>query len=290
MPSKKIWALAFLIWLILPISMANPQTIPMVFEMPISNQFSGGFGEWQRKAHVAIVIDDFGQRNATGDNEILSLSIPITCAIMPNLENTQKHAVKAKEQGHQVIVHLPMEPINGKRSWLGPGAITMQLSEDEIKSVVSGDFKSVPYAVGFNNHMGSAVTSSAKIMRTVLQVAQERNFFVLDSRTTLKSKIPSLSKELGIAFVERDVFLDNVKNKDYVKKQLYKLSQEALKKGTAVGIGHVGLGGNITARALKEMIPQMKEMGIEFVYLSDIAYNKKSSEWKARDKVSSIDH
>lgn len=271
---NNFWILIVLLWLLLPVPAASPQTVPEVStgagESSASNQVS--VGRLWEKARVAIVIDDFGQRNATGANEIFSLGIPVTCAIMPNMENTQNHAEEAAKRGHQVIVHLSLEPVKGRKSWLGPGAITMKLTEEEIKSLASEDFDSVPHAVGFNNHMGSAATSSDRIMRPILQVAQERNFFVLDSKTIGNSRIPSVSKELGIPCVERDVFLDNMKNLNYVKKQLYELSQKALKNGKAIGIGHVGGGGKVTAQALKEMIPQMKEMGIEFVFLSEIVY------------------
>jgi polysaccharide deacetylase 2 family uncharacterized protein YibQ len=117
--------------------------------------------------------------------------------------------------------------------------------------------------------MGSAVTANNRIMRAILQVALEKEFFVLDSRTTDKTRIPALSDELGITCVNRTIFLDEVKNLHHAKKQLLKLGQEALKTGKAVGIGHVGQGGKITARALQDV---MEEMGIEFVYLSEMAY------------------
>ncbi|MHB8918304.1 MAG: divergent polysaccharide deacetylase family protein [Desulfocucumaceae bacterium] len=225
-----------------------------------------------KKVQVAIVIDDFGQYNTDGVKEILSLDIPVTCAVMPNLENTRCQAEEVARLGQEVIVHLPLEPLRGKKTWLGPGSITTDMSEEVIKYLVRNDFAAVPYAVGFNNHMGSAVTASDKTMKAILQVALEKEFFVLDSRTTEKTKIPALSDELGITCLNRNVFLDEEKNLDHVKKQLLKLSGEALIRGKAVGIGHVGQGGKITARALKEMIPQMEEMGIEFVYLSEMAY------------------
>lgn len=168
---------------------------------------------------------------------------------------------RAKETG-QALAQLGLGQENIRFLGYPDGGLTL----------ASEDFDSVPHAVGFNNHMGSAATSSDRIMRPILQVAQERNFFVLDSKTIGNSRIPFVSKELGIPCVERDVFLDNMKNLNYVKKQLYGLSQKALKNGKAIGIGHVGGGGKVTAQALKEMIPQMKEMGIEFVFLSEIVY------------------
>ncbi|MHB8157122.1 MAG: divergent polysaccharide deacetylase family protein, partial [Desulfocucumaceae bacterium] len=238
---------------------------------PVCSKIPGGTREG-KKAQVAIVIDDFGQFNSEGVKEILSLDIPVTCAVMPNLENTLSQAEEAAGKGHEVIVHLPMEPVRGNPRWLGPGAITMGMTEGEVKDRVRKDFEGVPHAVGFNNHMGSAVSASDKTMRAILQVASEKEFFVLDSKTTSKTKIPALSGELGIACISRDIFLDDIKRPDSLKKQLNKLSQEALKKGKAVAIGHVGKGGRVTAQALKEMVPQMEEMGIEFVYLSEMAY------------------
>ncbi len=245
---------------------------PSKGESILSDHMPGGKRTVPGKARVAIVIDDFGQYNSEGVSEMLSLGIPITCAVMPNLENTVKHAEEAAGKGHQIIVHLPLEPVRGKKKWLGPGSITTGMPDREIKKMVSMDFESVPHAVGFNNHMGSAVTADERAMRLILQVAQEKNFFVLDSRTTEKTLIPSLCQELGITCISRDIFLDDLKSPDFTRKQLLKLGREALKKGRAVGIGHVGRGGRITARALEEMIPGMEEMGIEFVHLSEIAY------------------
>jgi|GEM_PF-2711878 len=243
------------------------------------NSFSNSKPNQDKKARVAIVIDDFGQHNTDGVKDIISLGIPITCAIMPNMENTRGHAEEAARKGHQVIVHLPLEPINGKKSWLGPGAITMNLQENEITNRVRNDFASVPHAVGFNNHMGSAVTVSDKMMRPILQVARENGFFVLDSRTNDKSVIPVLSDELGIAWAQRDIFLDNVKSPGHVDKQFDILARKALENGKAVAIGHVGQGGNVTARLLKEKIPQLQKQGIEFVYLSEIVNTNIVDKW-----------
>ena len=272
MLSKKLFLILLLPLLALSIMVAIVQTYSVLSSADTlsgSKNTSGGIRK-ASKAWVAVVIDDFGQHNNTGVKEIFDLDIPVTCAVMPNLENTRRHAEEAASRGHQVIVHLPMEPLNGKKSWLGPGAITTNLTDKEIKSLAKKDFEGVPHAVGFNNHMGSAVTVNDRIMRLILQVALEKNFFVLDSGTNGKSIIPSLSQEMGIAWTRRDVFLDNEKSLPYVKKQLNELSQKAIKNEKAVGIGHVGQGGKVTSRALEEMIPQMKEMGIKFVYLSDI--------------------
>ncbi|ATW24776.1 divergent polysaccharide deacetylase family protein [Candidatus Formimonas warabiya] len=223
-----------------------------------------------KKAKVAIVIDDFGQSNTEGTKEMFSLNRPLTVAIMPNVEFSISSAETAHQLGHEVIVHLPMEPKKGQASWLGPGAITCQMTPEEIKKKASEDFASVPFAVGFNNHMGSLICAKEDLIRPVLEAAKEKHFFVLDSRTGEDSQVAVQAKYLGIPCIDRDVFLDNVKSVPYIKNQLNLLAEKALDKRSAVAIGHVGQGGRKTAQALREMIPVLEEKGIEFVYLSEL--------------------
>ena len=52
--------------------------------------------------------------------------------IMPFLPSTKQDAIAAHKKGHEVIIHMPMEPIRGKKEWLGPKAITTDLSDEEI--------------------------------------------------------------------------------------------------------------------------------------------------------------
>lgn len=222
------------------------------------------------KALVALVIDDFGQSNITGVEEMLALDRPFTLAVMPNLEFTEQHAREGARLGHEVIVHLPMQPVKGKASWLGPGAITCDMTTEEVIEQVRRDFTQVPGARGFNNHMGSLITSREDLVRPILEVAREMDFFVLDSKTTAESKIIPLARSMGIPYAQRDIFLDEEKSIAHVQAQLERLTDVALTNGCAVGIGHVGLGGEQTARAIKAMIPVMEARGIEFVYLSQV--------------------
>ena len=223
-----------------------------------------------KKAKVALVIDDFGQSNKEGVKEMMSINRPLTFAVMPNLENTYSEAVQAKEKGYEIIVHLPMQPVKGKASWMGPGGISPNMKPGEIRKQVLQDFEQVPNSVGFNNHMGSLITSEEELMLPILEVAKEKGFFVLDSRTSENSKVISLAKSMGIPCTRRDVFLDDIKSLEHMKKQLNALAKQALVKGSAVGIGHVGQGGKKMAQAISDLIPVMEAQGIEFVYISNL--------------------
>ena len=127
---------------------------------------------------VAIVIDDFGN-NMEGTAEMLKLPISITVAVMPFLPSTKQDAQLAHDRGLEVILHLPLEPIRGKKSWLGPGAITTDLTSDEIHKRIIAAIDDVPYAIGINNHLGSKATADERVMKILIDICKERNFVSL---------------------------------------------------------------------------------------------------------------
>ncbi len=97
----------------------------------------------QHQKMVAVIIDDLGN-NMKGTEQILNLPIKITVAVMPFLPSTKQDAIEAHKRGHDVIVHLPMEPKQGRPEWLGPGAIKANMSDEEVRAKVTAAIKEVP--------------------------------------------------------------------------------------------------------------------------------------------------
>ena len=217
---------------------------------------------------LAIVIDDFGN-GMNGTADMLELPVKFTIAVMPFMPTTKQDAELAHKRGHDVIVHMPMEPNKGKREWLGPGAITTDLSDAEVRKRVEDAIKDVPYAIGMNNHMGSKVTADERVMRIVLSVVREHGMFFLDSRTTPKTVIPKLADELGVPRLGNDVFLDDVYTVQHISKQVGIVSRRLNEEVSCVAIGHVGPPGKKTAAVLKDSIPLLKRQA-QFVRLSEL--------------------
>lgn len=216
------------------------------------------------KKQAAIVIDDFGN-DMLGTKEMLALPIPFTIAVMPFLPTTKRDAELAHASGRDVIVHLPMEPVRGKKSWLGPGAITIDLSNDEVRSRVIAAVDDVPHAIGINNHMGSKVTADERIMRIVLEVCKERGLFILDSRTSPRSVFGKLAKEMGVKTAENNLFFDDVYTTRHIAKQMTKFQEHLRAHETCIAIGHVGMPGQKTAEVIKQAIPALRKEHVEFV-------------------------
>ncbi|MCU6709522.1 divergent polysaccharide deacetylase family protein [Paenibacillus sp. J5C_2022] len=222
----------------------------------------------ERPRTVAVVIDDFGN-GMTGTEEMLKLPVHFTVAVMPFMPTTKQDAEEAYRLGHDVIVHMPMEPNKGKKSWLGPGALTTDLSDEEVRKRVEEAITNVPHAIGMNNHMGSKVTADERMMRIILTVCKERGLFFLDSRTTSKTVVPKIAEEVGVPLLSNDVFLDDVYTEQHITKQVSQLNKLLHTKANCITIGHVGPPGKKTAAVLKQSIPRMQS-DAQFVKLSDM--------------------
>ncbi|WP_037465925.1 divergent polysaccharide deacetylase family protein [Shimazuella kribbensis] len=222
---------------------------------------------------VSIIIDDMGN-GLKGTEEIFSIHAPLTVAIMPLLRTSKQDALRAEKAGFEVLLHLPMEFFHGKKEWLGPGAITTDMSTEEIKKQVRMDLDSVPGAKGINNHMGSKATSDEKVMRAVMEVVKERHLFFVDSATSSDSKVSKVAKEMGVPFTKRDIFLDNQNSRKAIERQLNRLLNEGIGKGKSIGIGHVGLQGMNTSQAIISFLPKIKKAGVEVVPVSRMVVKK----------------
>ncbi|WP_462411783.1 divergent polysaccharide deacetylase family protein [Neobacillus sp. Marseille-QA0830] len=218
---------------------------------------------------AAIIIDDFGG-GVGGVRDFLEGSIPITAAVMPFTENSKKHAEWAHKNGIEVMVHLPMEPKHGKKSWLGPKPITVNLPTDEVKQRVYEAIKSVPYAVGLNNHMGSRAVENERIVRSIVEIAKEKNFYIIDSGTSPNSKFPEIAEELGVPLLKRDVFLDDISSSAYVSKQMTRLAKTTEIKGTGIAIGHVGVTGKVCSVGVFQSLKEFEKRHIKIVPVSEL--------------------
>lgn len=222
----------------------------------------------KKQKKVAVIIDDFGNGQG-GTEEMLSLPIKLTVAIMPFLPTTQTDAESAHQKGYDVIVHMPMEPKHGNPKWLGPGAITSNMSNEEVRRKVEEAIDNVPYAIGMNNHMGSKITGDERIMSIVLQVCRERGLFFVDSKTNYHSVVGKLAASMGMPPVANHIFLDDSHTVSHIAKQMKAVEAYAFEHDNCIAIGHVGTQGKKTAEVLKNSASRMQEH-VNFVGISDL--------------------
>jgi polysaccharide deacetylase 2 family uncharacterized protein YibQ len=215
------------------------------------------------RGYMAIIIDDFGAINNQAAVDILDLPIPLTAAVIPGHPTSGQIARQAKEAGHEVFVHLAMQPKDGECGEENP--ILVDLEQDEIRRRVRWALDQIPGASGVNNHMGSLATEDREVMETVLREIKAAGKFFVDSRTSSRSVACVVAREMDLLCAARDDFLDYEDVDQEIRKSLQDLADKALQEGTAIGIGHVRAN---TLAALQELIPGLERKGLRFVHVS----------------------
>jgi len=204
---------------------------------------------------VAIIIDDIGYDLQAAD-KLLALDVPITFAVLPRSPFRHSIIHKARQKNIEIMLHLPMEPVEYPHVDPGPGALLACMSPDELVLQLNEDLNAIPFIRGVNNHMGSRLTTASSQMYQIFTILKKRDLFFIDSLTHPKSVCRPSAKLFQLPFAQRDVFLDNVQEPAAIRARIEELIRIAQEQGQAVGIGHPY---KSTCQALNEALPDLRE-------------------------------
>ncbi|MBF0751539.1 MULTISPECIES: divergent polysaccharide deacetylase family protein [unclassified Pasteurella] len=187
------------------------------------------------QSKLAIVIDDVGY-HPKEDAAIFSMPREISVAIIPVAPYAKARNQEAKNQGRDILIHMPMQPIGQTK--IEEGGLHLGMSAEQVIQRVQAAKNIVNYAIGMNNHMGSAATADSTLMRHLMSALHEQRLFFLDSRTIGRSVAGKIAKEQGVRSLDRHIFLDDSNEFSDVQRQFQAAIQYARKHGTAIAIGH----------------------------------------------------
>jgi polysaccharide deacetylase 2 family uncharacterized protein YibQ len=188
-----------------------------------------------RQIEIAIVIDDLGV-DVASTRQAIALPAWVNLSFLPYASETPVLAREAEQAGHEVLVHVPMEPIGAADP--GPMALQTGLGGAENVRRLNWALSRVPGFAGINNHMGSRFTADRESLAPVIAALSARGVYFLDSRTTAASIVVPLARACGLASADRDVFLDDEPTPSSVAQQLAAVVRRARETGVAIAIGH----------------------------------------------------
>ena len=217
------------------------------------------------KGKLVFVIDDAGN-NLSELEPFLNFPGPLTIAVLPRLPNSVEAARLIREAGKEVFLHQPMESLAGHNP--GPGAVFIGMDEDEIRYIINSNLDEIWPVSGLNNHEGSKVSMDNRIMEIVLDICRERGIIFLDSRTTSETVAPLAARRLGMRIMERDVFLDNEKDRDSIIHYINTGLLKAQSNGSVIMIGHAYTGE--LALVLSEFFRTWQNDGYTLSTVSDL--------------------
>lgn len=216
---------------------------------------------------IALIIDDFGPYGSAAlVDGFLKLPLEITFAVIPGYPKTEAIGKKVVEAGHELFIHMPMEPtkpVAMDEKYM----LLVQNSLEDVTDMFNKAMLELPGASGVNNHMGSKATNNDTLMLKLAEVLKSRNLVFIDSRTVPRSRALPAMRKKGVAALGRDVFIDNEKDTLYIENQLDELVRIAERRGWAIGIGHAN---PATLSVLNDFITKRDLSYITFIRASNL--------------------
>lgn len=238
--------------------------LPSNTEGPSPSDASGQQHPSEVKGRLAIVIDDCGSNMAVLE-ELNSIPIPLTYAVMPYKSHTAESAESGYAAGRLIFVHMPMQPMNVASS--ESVYIGTDMNDSKIRATADEMINQVPHARGVNNHQGSLATADGRVMKSVMQVMRNHRFLFLDSRTNSASVAEETASAMGVATSRNNLFIDNDADVGAIKERLRQAASMAKQNGSAIVIGHCRPN---TAKAIAAMVDELHNEGIDLVLVSEL--------------------
>jgi polysaccharide deacetylase 2 family uncharacterized protein YibQ len=216
---------------------------------------------------LAVVVYGFGEdpREAM---RFFSLPAPFAVAIPAGATWSPSVFQAAREAQREIVLHLPLEPINYPQVDPGPGAILVTMKPSKIDALLDKYLEQAGPVVAVANLMGSLATQDMPVMTAVFTKLHERGVPFLHVQPAAGSVCKSLAASTGVAYDEPDAVIDGETRRD-TRRALDTRWQSVLRTVRRRGQGIVFVRAtDLTREWLPEALSARKLQGIEVVPLT----------------------
>ncbi len=164
-------------------------------------------GQASSDVRVAVVVYGFGD-DAELARSFLSLPQPFAVALAPARPASAGWFRGARDAGREVVLHLPLEPINYPQVNPGPGTILVTMKPAEITNTVRKYLGQAGSVAAVSNQMGSLATQDMAVMSAVYRELRRQKVPFLHMTPVAGSVCKSLAAEIGVVYDEPHDVID----------------------------------------------------------------------------------
>jgi uncharacterized protein len=195
------------------------------------------FDSDETRPRIAVVVAGLGLgRAATA--EAIKLPAGITLAFASHARDLQQWIDLARAAGHEVLLDLPMEPVNYPSIDPGPQPLLTTLSSAENVARLKWHLGRATGYVGVTHNMGSRFTASADDLRPILSALKVRGLMFLDARTSANSVAARMAAAIGLPTAANDRFIDAQASRHAIDQRLGEIERIARATGYSVAVSH----------------------------------------------------
>lgn len=217
---------------------------------------------------IALLITELGKRARQTQRAVDMLPEEVGLAFSVYGSDLHTWGQKARADGHEVFLSIPMEPVNAQQNDAGPLTLMTGQSRRLRETMLRTNLGKFTGYVGVVNFMGSRFTAAPDSIRPVLDELKRRGLMFVDNRDSKFSRAAAMAAGINMPWAINNGYIDDELDAAFIATQLEKLEQRARAQGTALGIGRPY---PVTYRTIEVWAEGLAAKGIELVPVTSIA-------------------
>jgi polysaccharide deacetylase 2 family uncharacterized protein YibQ len=223
---------------------------------------------------VALVIGGLGIASSSTAEAMAKLPGPVSFAFVPYASDVDRLATRARGEGHEILLQLPMEPFDFPDNDPGPQTLLTSLAPEQNIDRVHWLMSRFQGYVGIVNYMGARFTASEPAFGPVLREVAKRGLMYVDDGSSPRSLASQLAGSSSLPFVKAEIVLDAVPTPGEIDRALLRLETAARETGLAVGIASAL---PVSIARIAEWAKKAEARGFALVPISAAAVKPKAS-------------
>jgi polysaccharide deacetylase 2 family uncharacterized protein YibQ len=183
---------------------------------------------------VVLVIGGLGLSQTGTQRAIEVLPPDVTLAFAPYGASLDRWVGKARDQGHEVLLQIPLEP--GDYPNVDPGPHTLLVSGSTNRDDLHWSLGRMSGYAGVMNHMGARFLEDEDVVLPFLGEIGDRGLFFLDDGSTGQDVAGKIGEAIKVPVVTADRTLDRVRTPAAIGAALSELEAIARSRGIAIGV------------------------------------------------------
>jgi hypothetical protein len=216
---------------------------------------------------IAILLGGMGLNARLTQKAIKQLPGDVTFGFAPYGEDLQEQVNRARVQGHEIMLQLPMEPLGYPANNPGPNTLLVEAPEADNKKALRWHMSRFAGYAGITNYMGGRFLTMPVSLRPVLAEIKERGLVFLEDASAPASSVEDLGKVTGLRTRQADAVIDVAADAAAIEAALAQLEEMAKANGFAVGTGS---GLEVTIDTVAEWARHLAGKGIVLVPVSAV--------------------
>ena len=226
------------------------------------------------KPRIAVLINGMGLSDGVTAEAIKGLPAPISVAYGAYGRNLQDWVERARGAGHEVLLQVPLEPLDYPTNDPGPHTLLTSLPPEENMKRLQWLMSRFTGYVGVTNQMGAKFETTQASLVPVLEEIKARGLLFLDDGTVKDSAGSQVAGTIGLDYAAADVQIDAVPSPDDINKALARLEAVAKEKGSAIGVASAKPG---TIKQISQWAGQLQGKGIVLIPVSAAIRSQRQS-------------